>query len=441
MTVMSYRAYENRELGFTTRQLHAGYNPQEHYRSKAVPIYQTAVFELGDYERCVRLFEYAEEGHSYVRFSNPTNTVLEERLASLEGGAAAVSFGSGMAAISSTLLNLAHQGDEIIAVKTLYGGSITLLSKILPEYGITGKFVEDETDIESFRRLITDKTKAIYLECIGNPRINIIDVDAVAELAHSYGIPVIMDNTFATPYLFHPFEHGVDITCYSATKYLSGHGTVIAGITCEKGGFDWLNGRFPEFDTFYKDNAASIGEEKLKREMFTKRLRMRYLTDFGGHMSPQTAFYVLQGMETLSLRMERHVYNAQRIAEFLDSHPAVKEVSYPGLSSSPYHELSVKYFPKGPGAMLAIRVNGGQKAALKVLENVEIFDYMVNVGDAKSLIVHPASSTHFGHTEEELISAGVYPDTLRLSIGIEDVEDLIADLDQALNQAMEAENE
>ena len=429
---MSYKAYDNKELGFTTRQLHAGYNPEDHYRSKAVPIYQTAVFELGDYERCLRLFEYAEEGHSYVRFSNPTNDVLEKRLASLEGGAAAVSFGSGMAAISSTLLNLAHEGDEIVAVQTLYGGSTTLLAKTLPDYGITGKFVEDETDIESYRKLITDKTKAIYLECIGNPKINIIDVDKVTELAHEYGIPVVMDNTFATPYLFRPFEHGVDIVCYSATKYLAGHGVVIAGMAVEKGGFNWLNGRFPEFETFYEANKKDIGEDVLKEVMFTKRLRMRYLTDLGGHMSPQTAFYVLQGMETLSLRMDRHVQNAQKLAEFLEQHPAIKEVSYPGLKSSPYYDLAQKYFPKGPGAMMAIRVKGGLKGALQVLKKVEVFDYMVNVGDAKSLIVHPASSTHFGHSVEEQAKAGVYEDTLRLSIGIEDIDDLIADLDQAL---------
>lgn len=429
---MSYKAYDNKELGFTTRQLHAGYNPEDHYRSKAVPIYQTAVFELGDYERCLRLFEYAEEGHSYVRFSNPTNDVLEKRLSSLEGGAAAVSFGSGMAAISSTLLNLAHEGDEIVAVQTLYGGSTTLLAKTLPDYGITGKFVEDETDIASYRKLITDKTKAIYLECIGNPKINIIDVDKVTELAHEYGIPVVMDNTFATPYLFRPFEHGVDIVCYSATKYLAGHGVVIAGMAVEKGGFNWLNGRFPEFESFYEANKKDIGEDVLKEVMFTKRLRMRYLTDLGGHMSPQTAFYVLQGMETLSLRMDRHVQNAQKLAEFLEQHPAIKEVSYPGLKSSPYYDLAQKYFPKGPGAMMAIRVKGGLKGALQVLKKVEVFDYMVNVGDAKSLIVHPASSTHFGHSVEEQAKAGVYEDTLRLSIGIEDIDDLIADLDQAL---------
>lgn len=432
---MTYKAYDNKNLGFTTRQLHAGYNPAEHYRSKAVPIYQTAVFELGDYDRCVRLFEYAEQGHSYVRFSNPTNTVLDERISSLEGGQAAVTFASGMAAISSALLNLASAGDEIIAIKTLYGGSTTLLSKLFPEYGIQGKFVEDENDIESYRKLITDKTKAIYIESLGNPSINIVDFEAISELAHSYGIPVVVDNTFCTPYLFRPFEHGADIVCYSATKYLSGHGTVIAGLVVEKGNFNWRNGRFPQFEKFYEENKDTVGRDVLDQEMFTKRLRMRYLTDLGGHMSPQTAFYVLQGMETLSLRMRQHVKNAQAVAEFLDQHPMVDLVNYPGLENNPYHNLAKKYFPKGPGAMMSIRIHGGQKAALKVLEEVELFDYMVNVGDAKSLIVHPASSTHFGVPKELAEKAGVFDNTLRLSIGIEDTEDLIQDLKNALEIA------
>lgn len=430
---MSYQAYDDNELGFTTRQLHAGYNPGEHYRSKAVPIYQTAAFELGDYDRCVRLFDYSEEGHSYVRFSNPTNTVLEKRIASLEGGAAALSMSSGMAAISNTFLNLANAGDEILAVQTLYGGSTTLLGKILPDYGITGKFVEDENDIESYRRAITDKTKAIYIECLGNPGMNIVDIRAVADLAHEHGIPVVMDNTFATPYLLQPFEHGVDIVVYSATKYLAGHGTIIAGLVVEKGGFNWLNGKFPQFEAFYKDFENSIGPEVLDREMFTKRLRIRYLTEMGPHLSPMSAFFLLQGIETLSLRMERHTQNALAVAQFLESHPKVESVSYPGLESSPYYELGKKYFPKGPGAILSANIAGGREAALRVLEKVRIFDYMVNVGDAKSLIVHPASSTHFSQSKEECAKAGVYDNTLRLSIGIEDVSDLIRDLDQALS--------
>ena len=429
---MSYEAYRMDDLGFTTRQLHAGYNPAEHNRSKAVPIYQTAVFELGDYDRCVRLFEYAEEGHSYVRFSNPTNEVLEKRIASLEGGTAALALASGMAAISDTLLNLCVAGDEIIAVNTLYGGTTTLIGGLFKQYGITGRFVEDENDIDAYRRLITDRTRCIYIESLGNPGINVLDVDAITALAHEHGIPVVIDNTFCTPYLFRPFEHGVDIVCYSATKYLAGHGILIGGLVVENGNFNWLNGRFPQFEEFYKENVGLIGEEVLAREMFTKRLRMVYLTDLGAHMSPQNAFYLLQGLETLSLRMDRHVSNAQRIAEFLDAHPAVKQVNYPGLESSPYHELSKKYFPKGPGAMLSVRVNGGFEKAKAVLDRVKVFDYMVNVGDAKSLIVHPASSTHFSQSKEAREKAGVFDDTLRLSVGIEDVEDLIADLDQAL---------
>ncbi|EKQ57488.1 MULTISPECIES: O-acetylhomoserine aminocarboxypropyltransferase/cysteine synthase family protein [unclassified Clostridium] len=434
---MSYEAYKNNQLGFTTRQLHAGYNPAEHYRSKAVPIYQTAAFELGDFDRCIRLFDYSEEGHSYVRFSNPTNTVLERRLASLEGGAEAIALGSGMAAISNTFLNIAKTGDEIVAVNTLYGGSTTLLNSILPDYGIVGKFVEDENDIESYRKVITGKTKAIYIESLGNPGMNIIDIEAVANLAHEHGIPLIIDNTFATPYLLRPFEYGADIVCYSATKYLAGHGTTIVGAVVEKGGFNWLNGKFPQFERFYDEYKDTIGRETLDETMFTKRLRIRYLTDLGAHLSPTSAFYLLQGIETLSLRMREHAANAQKVAEFLESHPQVLSVAYPGLESSKYHELAKKYFPKGPGAIMSIRLKGGIKAARKVLEKVKVFDYMVNVGDAKSLIVHSATSTHFGQTKEEREKAGVYDDTLRLSIGIEEAEDLIADLKYALDSIQE----
>ncbi len=430
---MSYEAYKDSSLGFTTRQLHAGYNPEEHYRSKAVPIYHTAAFELGDFDRCTRLFDYSEEGHSYVRFSNPTNDVLEKRIASLEGGSAALSLSSGMAAISNTFLNLATAGDEIAAVQTLYGGSTTLLNKILPEYGIKGRFIEDENDIESYKRAINEKTKAIYIESLGNPGMNIVDIEAIAKLAHENGIPLVIDNTFATPYLIKAFDHGADILCYSATKYLAGHGTIIVGLVVEKGGFDWHNGKFPQFDSFYEEYKDSIGEEELRKNIFTKRLRIRYLTDFGSHLSPTNAFYLLQGMETLSLRMERHVENALKVAQFLESHPQILQVSYSGLESSPYYNLAKKYFPKGPGAILSIRLKGGLEAAKKVLERVRIFDYMVNVGDAKSLIVHSATSTHFGQSKEQREKAGVYDDTLRLSVGIEDAEDLIADLRQALD--------
>ena len=430
---MSYEAFEDDTLGFTTRQLHAGYDPAEHDRSKAVPIYQTAAFELGDYDRCVRLFDYSEEGHSYVRFSNPTNTVLERRISSLEGGVAAVSFASGMAAISGTFFNICQQGDEIVAIKTLYGGSTSLLESVLPDYGITCRFVEDENDIASYEQAFTDRTRAVYIECLGNPLMNVVDIQAVARVAHDHGVPLVIDNTFATPYLLRPFEFGADVVCYSATKYLAGHGTIIAGLVVEKGGFDWLNGKFPQYEQFYRDYEGSIGAETLRREMFSKRLRMRSLTDFGGHMSPMNAFFLLQGMETLSLRMDRHVANAQAVAEFLEAHPKVERVNYPGLASSPYHALAQRYFPKGPGAILSADIAGGREAALKLLENLRVFDYMVNVGDAKSLAVHPASSTHFSQTPQERAAAGVYENTLRFSVGIEDVEDLIADLDGALS--------
>ncbi|MDR0539334.1 MAG: aminotransferase class I/II-fold pyridoxal phosphate-dependent enzyme, partial [Spirochaetaceae bacterium] len=417
---MSYEAYNDDTLHFATKQLHAGYNPAEHYRAKAVPIYQTAAFELGDYERCLRLFSYNEEGYSYVRFSNPTNTVLEKRIAALEGGAAALALASGMAAISNTFLNLCTAGTEIVAVKTLYGGSTTLLRTLLPQYGITGKFVDNENDISCYEKLITDKTRAVYIESLGNPRMNIIDIQEVANLAHKHGIPLIVDNTFATPYLLRPFEWGADIVCYSATKYLGGHGTLIAGIAVEKGGFDWFNGKFPQFEKFYNEFKGSIDETELRQTLFTKRLRIVHLTDLGAHMSPFTAWQLLQGIETLSLRMERHVNNAAAVAEFLARHNAVKEVSHPSLASSPYHALAKKYFPNGAGAILSARLHGGKEKALKVLKKVRIFDYMVNVGDAKSLIVHPASSTHYGVSQSAQEKAGVYEDTLRLSAGIED---------------------
>jgi O-acetylhomoserine (thiol)-lyase len=429
---MSYEAHSDPALAFDTLQLHAGYDPSGHNGSKAVPIYQTSAFELGDFDRCERLFNYEEDGHSYVRFSNPTNDVLEKRIAALEGGAAAVSMASGMAAISNSLMNLAQAGDQIAAVKTLYGGTTTLLGKVLPDYGITTSWIEDADDLDAYRAAINDRTRAVYIESLGNPTMNIIDIEAVAAIAHERGVPLVVDSTFATPYLLRPLDFGADIVCHSATKYISGHGSTIGGITVEKGGFDWRNGRFPQFERFLDENSEFIAEETLLHTAFTRRLRMRYLTELGGHMSPMTAFLTLAGVETLSLRMQRHAENALKIATFLESHPAIKEVSYPSLPSSPYHALAEKYFPRGSGAILAIRVHGGLEAAKRVLQRVRIFDYMVNVGDTKSLIVHPATSIHHGLGAEAQENAGVYPDTLRLSVGTEDADDLIRDLAQAL---------
>lgn len=429
---MSYEAYEDLSLAFDTKQLHTGYHPEEHYRSKAVPIYQTAAFELGDFDRCVRLFSYEEVGHSYVRFSNPTNFVLEKRIAALEEGKAALALASGMCAISSIFLNLAQAGDQIAAVPTLYGGSTTLLKKVLPPYGISPSWIANPNDPEEYRRALNKHTKAIFIESLGNPGMNIIDIEAVAAIAHEHGIPLVIDNTFASPYLLRPFSFGADIVMHSATKYLGGHGTTICGIAVEKGNFDWHNGNFPQMEEFYREYQGKIPEETLQSTLFTQRLRIRFLTELGGHLSPTSAFYILQGMETLSLRMQRHADNALKVAAFLDGHPAVRSVAYPSLPSSPYHALAQKYFPKGSGAILCVRLRGGLAAAKQALEKVRIFDYMVNVGDAKSLIVHPATSTHFGLARSEMEKAGVYEDTLRLSVGIEDAGDLIADLAQAL---------
>jgi O-acetylhomoserine (thiol)-lyase len=286
--------------------------------------------------------------------------------------------------------------------------------------------------LDQYRSAINDKTRALYIESLGNPSMNIIDIEAVAAIAHEAGVPLVVDSTFATPYLLRPFDFGADIVCHSATKYISGHGTTIGGIVVERGGFDWLGGRFPQFERFIAENSQFIEADSLAHTAFSRRLRMRYLTELGGHMSPMTAFLTLMGVETLSLRMQRHAENALAIAEFLEAHPAVLEVAYPSLPSSPYHELAQRYFPRGSGAILSIRVRGGLEGAKRVLERVRIFDYMVNVGDTKSLVVHPATSIHHGLSTEVQEHAGVFPDTLRLSVGTEDVGDLIRDLAQAL---------
>lgn len=429
---MSYQAFGDKSLSFDTKQLHTGYDPSENFRAKAVPIYQTAAFELGDFERCARLFSYEETGYSYVLYSNPTNAVLEKRIAALEEGSSAISMASGMSAVSSLILNLAQAGDEIAAAPTLYGGSTTLLKKVLPPYGITANWVENPDDADCFRRAITQKTKAVFVESLGNPGMNIVDIEAIAKIAHTRGIPLVVDNTFASPYLFRPFAFGADIVVHSATKYLGGHGTTIAGLVVEKGGFDWFNGNFPQFKEFYDELHGMMAEETLQNALFIQRLRNRYLTSLGGHLSPTSAFYILQGMETLSLRMQRHADNALKVAQFLEGHLGVLSVAYPGLPSSPYHTLAEKYFSKGSGAILNVRLKGGLEAVKRVLEKVRIFDYMVNVGDAKSMIVHPATSTHYGLSAEDLRASGVYEDALRLAVGIEDAGDLIADLKQAL---------
>ena len=426
---MTYEAFNDPTLAFATQQLHAGYEPAQHQGAKAVPIYQTAAHQFGSFERCERLFSGEEEGFTYVRVSNPTNDVVERRMAALEGGAAAVAMSSGMAAISNTFLSLVQAGDEIASVGTLYGGTGYLFSKVLPGYGVTTNWVEDPDDLDAYRAAITPRTKAVHIECIGNPSINIVDIEAVAAIAHDHGIPLVVDSTFATPYLLRPFDFGADIVCHSATKYLGGHGTTIAGVVVEKGGFDWDNGKFPQIME-YLDTFAD--PEPVRRTVFTDRLRYHYLGEFGGTLSAMSAFLLLQGIETLSLRMDRHTENALAVATFLEAHPAVRSVGYPSLPSSPYHALAQKYFPRGSGAMLSVRLKGGHEAAKRMIGRVRIFDFLANVGDAKSMIVHPATSTHAGLPADVQARAGVFEDTLRLSVGTEDIGDLIRDLEQAL---------
>jgi O-acetylhomoserine (thiol)-lyase len=309
---------------------------------------------------------------------------------------------------------------------------------VLPDYGITTNWIADPGDLQAYASAITDRTKALYIESLGNPSVNVIDIEAVAAIAHERGVPLVVDGTFATPYLLRPLDFGADVVCHSSTKYISGHGTTIGGIVVEKGGFDWRNGRFPQFARFLDDNARFIEPGALRHTAFTRRLRMRYLAEFGGHMSPTTAFFTLSGVETLSLRMQRHAENALKVATFLESHPAVLEVAYASLPSSPYHELAAKYFPRGSGAILGVRVRGGLAGAKRVLERVRIFDYMVNVGDTKSMIVHPATSIHHGLTRADQERAGVFEDTLRISVGTEDAGDLLRDLDQALEAEPQA---
>ena len=430
---MTYEAFDDLSLAFETRQLHAGYEPALHNRSKAVPIYQSAAHQFGGFERCQPLLSGEEEGDTYVRMSNPTNAVLERRMAALEGGAASVAMSSGMAAVSNTLLNLTRPGDEIVAAGTVYGGTGYLLAEVLPGHGVTTTWVQDPDDPEAFRGAITERTKAVHIEALGNPSINVIDIEAIAAIAHEHGIPLVVDATLATPYLLRPIEFGADIVCHSATKYLSGHGTTLAGVVTEKGGFDWANGNFPHINAFIDGGVGSVGSDHdPRRTLFTRRLRHDYMAELGGQLEPMSAFLLLQGLETLSLRMERHAENAITVASFLEAHPAVSSVTYPSLPSSPYHALAREYFPRGSGAMVAVRLDGGPDAARRMIERLRVFDFSANVGGSRSRITHPATSTHSGLSDPVRERAGVFDDSLRISVGTEDVGDLIRDLRQAL---------
>ena len=423
-----------RKLAFETLQVHAGQVPDPTTGSRAVPIYQTTSYVFRDTEHAANLFALREAGNVYSRIMNPTIDVFEKRVAELEGGVAALATSSGLAAITYAILNVANSGDDIVAASTLYGGTYELFGTTLKKLGINVIFVNPD-DPENFRKAITPKTKAIYGETIGNPRINIFDIEAVADIAHENKIPLILDNTFGTPYLVRPFEYGADVVVHSATKFIGGHGTSIGGIIVDGGKFDWAgSGKFPDFTTPDKSYNGLVYAD-LGAPAYALKARVQLLRNTGAALSPQNAFYFLQGLETLSLRVERHVENARKIVDFLSKHPKVEWVNYPELEGNPYKELSAKYFPKGPGSIFTFGIKGGVEAGKKFINSLELFSLLANVADAKSLVIHPASTTHAELTEEEQREAGVTPDLVRLSIGIENADDLIYDLDQALAKA------
>lgn len=427
-----------RKLSFDTLQVHAGQEPDPTTGSRAVPIYQTTSYVFKDAEHAANLFGLKEFGNIYTRIMNPTSDVLEKRIAALEGGVGALAVASGSAAITYAILNIAEAGDEIVAASTLYGGTYNLFSYTLPKLGVKTVFV-DPDDPENFSKAINEKTKAVYIESIGNPGINLIDIEAVAKIAHDNKIPLIVDNTFGTPYLIRPFEFGADIVVHSATKFIGGHGTTIGGVIVDSGNFDWKgSGKFSgltEPDPSY--NGVKY-VEALGSLAYIIKARVQLLRDTGAAISPFNSFQLLQGLETLSLRVERHVSNTKKIIEFLKGHPAVAWVNYPSLEDSKYYELSKKYFPKGTGSIFTFGIKGGVEAGKKFIDSLEIFSLLANVADAKSLVIHPASTTHSQLTKEEQLAAGVTPDQIRLSVGIEDPNDLIYDLDQALNKALKS---
>ena len=424
-----------RKLGFSTLQVHGGQKPDSATGSRAVPIYQTTSYCFESVEHGADLFALKTDGHIYSRISNPTVAVFEERMALLEGGVGAVAFASGMGAINAAILNILQAGDEIVAAPTIYGGTFNLLANMLPKLGIKTHFVNPD-DPESFRRAINDKTRLVYAETIGNPGINLIDIEKIADIAHEAKIPFMLDNTFGTPYLIKVFDYGVDIVVHSATKFIGGHGTTLGGVVVDSGNFDWIgSGKFPcltEPDESYHglNYAKDCG-----KSAYATKLLAQYLRDTGACLSAQSAFNLLIGLETLSLRIERHVKNTKKITEFLNDHQQVSWVNYPGLKDNKYYELGQKYLPNGAGSIFTFGIKGGLEAGIKFIESLQIFSHLANVADAKSLVIHPASTTHAQLNEEEQKLAGVTPDMIRVSVGIEDVDDLIWDLNQALKKA------
>jgi O-acetylhomoserine (thiol)-lyase len=422
---------DERKFGFNTRALHAGYDPDPATNARAVPIYQTTSYTFNNSAHAAALFGLQEFGNIYTRIMNPTTAVLESRVASLEGGAAALATSSGQAAQLLTVNSLLDAGDELVSASTLYGGSYTQFDISFRKLGYNTKFV-DPDDPENFRKAITKKTKLLYGETIGNPRGNVLDIEAVAKIAHEHNIPLVIDNTFATPYLCRPIDYGCDIVVHSLTKFMGGHGNSIGGAIVDGGKFDWSKGDFPQLTKPSRAYHGMVFWDIFKEIAFIIRARVEGLRDLGPCMSPFNSFLFIQGVETLGMRMDRHVANALAVAKFLEDHTDVMWVKYPSLPSSPYYSLAQKYLPKGAGAVFSFGIKGGYEAGKKLIDNVKLFSHLANVGDARSLIIHPAATTHQQLSAEEQKAAGVEPDMVRLSVGLEDLDDILWDLDQAL---------
>mgnify|MGYP001007275802 CR=1 FL=1 len=422
------------EYRFDTLAVHGGQAPDPATGSRAVPIYQTTSYVFRDTEHAANLFSLQEAGNIYTRIMNPTTDVLEKRVAALEGGVAALATSSGQAAIALALLNLTRPGDEIVSSSSLYGGTHTLFTSTFPRLGVTVRLV-DPRDPENFRRAITDKTKALYAETVGNPKLDVLDIAAVSAVAEEAGVPLVVDNTVPTPYLLRPIEHGAHIVVHSLTKFMGGHGTSIGGIIVDSGKFNWANGRFPDLTEPDPSYHGLRYVETFGPLAYAVKARVHLLRDVGATLSPFNAFLFLQGLETLHLRMQRHSENALAVAKFLASHPAVSWVSYPGLPSHPSHALARRYLPRGCSALVGFGIKGGREAGARFIEALKLFSHLANIGDAKSLAIHPATTTHSQLTEEEQAAAGVTPDFVCLSVGLEDPADLLDDLEQALSRA------
>ncbi len=421
----------DREFGFETLCLHAGQIPDAATGSRAPPIYQTSSYVFDSAEHAASLFNVQTFGNVYTRLSNPTNAVFEERMAALENGRAALAVSSGMSAQMVTLLTLLEAGEHLISSNALYGGTYSQFDVNFRRMGIDTTFV-DFDDMDAIAAAIQPNTKALYAETLGNPQINVLDIAAVADVAHAHDIPLVVDNTFPTPYLCRPFEWGADLVVHSATKFIGGHGTSIGGVLVESGKFPWDNGKFPGMTEPSRGYHGVKFYETFGDFGFTMKARLEALRTLGPALSPFNAFLFLQGLETLPLRMDRHVANAVRVARFLEAHPAVGWVRYPGLESDPFHARALKYLPKGASAIMSFGIKGGQAAGVKFIENVQFLSHLANVGDAKTLVIHPASTTHRQLSEEQQLSAGVGPDMIRISVGLETCDDILWDLEQAL---------